>query len=268
MTYNSFMFVGCGNMGGAMLDGWLAAGQPASTFTISDPYREDAPDGVTLVDKLPEKTFDAVLLGIKPHMLGDLADDIAKVIGPETVVFSVLAGTQLETLDEHFPSSAARVRVMPNLAVKIGKAPLALVESGLDEAGRKRATEFFSGIGSCEWLPDESQFDLVTALSGSGPGFVYRFIDALASGAAAQGLDEAQAQRLAVQMVEGAAALAAQSEHSPAELARRVASPGGMTQKGLDVLDENNALKSLVENCLVAARDRGAEMAKEARRKG
>ena len=104
-----------------------------------------------------------------------------------------------------------------------------------------------------------------TALAGCGPGFVYRFIDALAQGAARLGLDPAQAQRLAVATVEGASALAAASPHSPAELARRVASPGGSTQKGLDVLDADDALFRLIKATLVASRDRNAEMAAAAR---
>src|SRR5690606_10675438 len=102
--------------------------------------------------------------------------------------------------------------------------------------------------------------------AGSGPGFVYRFIDALASAAAELGLPREQADRLALAMVEGAAALAAASPHSPAELARRVASPGGMTQQGLDVLDRDEALVRLLVETLRAVRDRGAELAAEARK--
>jgi pyrroline-5-carboxylate reductase len=122
--------------------------------------------------------------------------------------------------------------------------------------------------GAAEWLEAEAQFNLVTALAGSGPGFVYRFIDALARGAQSLGLEADQAERLAVQMVEGAAALAAQSPDSPGTLAARVASPGGMTQAGLDVLDEDGSLERVVTDCLRAARDRGEEMAREAAAKG
>ena len=110
--------------------------------------------------------------------------------------------------------------------------------------------------------------DLVTALTGSGPAFVYRFIDALASGAAALGLPRDQADRLALSMVDGATALATGAEITPGELARRVASPGGTTQKGLDVLDADSALMSLIEATLRAARDRSVEMAAAARAMG
>jgi pyrroline-5-carboxylate reductase len=126
-------------------------------------------------------------------------------------------------------------------------------------------TALMEPLGSPEWLEDESRFDLVTALAGSGPAFVYRFIDALAAGAAQLGLDPAQAQRLALATVEGAAALAAGADAPPGELARRVASPGGTTEAGLAVLDADAALARLVRATLDAAAGRGAELAAAAR---
>ncbi len=119
-------------------------------------------------------------------------------------------------------------------------------------------------LGTPEWF-DEAQFDAVTALAGSGPAFVYRFIDALAQGGAALGLPPEQAQRLALATVEGAGALASASPHSPGELARRVASPGGTTEAGLKVLDAEGAIARLVEATLEAAAVRSAEMARAAR---
>ena len=120
-------------------------------------------------------------------------------------------------------------------------------------------------LGRAEWLVDEGQMDLLTALAGSGPAFVYRFIDALAEAAASLGLAREQADRLALAMVEGATALAASSEHSPGELARRVASPGGTTQAGIDVLDADRRLVHLLEDTLRGARDRSVEMTEQAR---
>ena len=120
-------------------------------------------------------------------------------------------------------------------------------------------------LGTPEWLADEGQLDAVTALAGSGPAFVYRFIDGLAAAGAELGLQPDQARRLALAMVEGASALAAASPDSPAELARKVTSPGGTTAAGLAVLDKDEALARLVEATLRAARDRGAELARAAR---
>ncbi|MFM2301466.1 MAG: hypothetical protein RLZZ84_1202 [Pseudomonadota bacterium] len=266
MTFNSMLIFGCGNMGGAMLAGWLAGGIAPQAFTVVDPFLPEAPAGVRLLRELPATgSFDAVLLGVKPQLLDDVAPVLAPLLGAETVLFSILAGVELDSLAARFGGAGALVRIMPNLAAAIGKSPIALFDRGLDDAGRQAVTALMAPLGTPEWLAAEAEFDLVTALAGCGPGFVYRFIDALAVGAAALGLDPAQAERLAVATVEGAAQLAAASPHSPAELARRVASPGGSTQKGLDVLDADRALLRLIEATLRASRDRNAEMAAAAR---
>lgn len=263
---DSILLVGCGNMGGAMLAGWLAAGLDPSRFTVVDPVLAEAPQGVELLRELPQRQFDAVLVGVKPQILDDVAPSIAALAGSGTTILSLLAGVELASLAARFPEAKGHVRIMPNLAVAIGKAPVALVASGLDEGERDAVTALMLPLGTPEWLAGEELFDLVTALAGSGPAFVYRYIDALASGAAALGLPQDQSQRLALAMVEGASLLAAASPHSPAELARRVASPGGTTQAGLDVLDANGALAALVEDTLRAARDRSGEMARAARK--
>ncbi|AKQ43422.1 pyrroline-5-carboxylate reductase [Aurantiacibacter atlanticus] len=265
MTYESILIVGCGNMAGAMLEGWLAAGLPKARFTVVTPTRESVPGDVELLREVPEgRHFDAVLLGFKPYMLGDIAPILQGVAGADTVVLSVLAGVQLDTLRERFSQARAVVRVMPNLACALGKSPVALAESGLDEAGRDALYAFIEHLGTPAWV-GEDRFDLVTALAGSGPAFVYRFIDALGAAAVRLGLSEDQARELAVAMTEGAATLAARSEHTPGRLADMVASPGGVTRKGMDVLDEDEALTQLMTKTLRAARDRSAEMAKEAR---
>ena len=261
----NILIIGCGNMGGAMLAGWLAGGRDPASFTVVDPQLPTAPAGVSLLRDLPQGQFDALLLGVKPQLLDQVAPAIEQLAGPHTMVLSILAGVELDSLAARFPRARALVRIMPNLAAAIGKSPVALFASGLDADGQAVLTELMAPLGSPEWLEREDQFDLVTALAGSGPAFVYRFIDALASGAAALGLDQGQAQRLALATVEGAASLASASPHSPAELARRVASPGGVTQVGLDVLDADAALFRLIEATLRGARDRSAEMAQAAR---
>lgn len=260
-TIQSVLVVGCGNMGGAMLAGWLAAGFAPARFTVVDPVLPEAPAGVTLLRDLPEGAFDAILLGVKPQLLADVAPSIEALAGPGTVVLSILAGVELVTLGQRFPRAAGVVRIMPNLAAAIGRSPMALAASGLDDAGRAAVASLLDPLGVPEWLADEGLFDAVTALAGSGPAFVYRFIDALAQGAVALGLPEGQAGRLALATVEGAALLAAASPHSPGELARRVASPGGTTQAGLDVLDADAAMARLVAATLDAAARRSAEMA-------
>ena len=258
------LIVGCGNMGGAMLAGWLAGGMAADSLTVVDPLVAEVPEGVTLhrsLDALSAQaqTFATVLLAFKPQQFAEAAPAIAPLANG--LVMSVLAGIDLAALARHFPAASARVRVMPNLAAALGKSPIALA-GDLSADRRAEVTALFAPLGTPEWIGEDA-FDLVTALAGSGPAFVYRFIDALAAGAADLGLERAQADRLALAMVEGAAALAAASPHPPAELARRVASPGGVTQRGIDVLDADAALVRLITATLRAARDRSAAMGRE-----
>lgn len=256
---DSILIVGCGNMGGAMLHGWLAAGYSPHRFTVVDPLLGEAPPGVTLLRDLPDRHFDVVLLGIKPQGFAEVAAALAPRIDRSTLILSILAGIGLSSLVQDLPGARGWVRAMPNLAAALGKSPIALA-GDLAPAEQPGVTALLQPLGVPEWI-DEAQFDLATALVGSGPAFVYRFIDALAAGGAALGFAPEQAERLALAMVEGAAQLARQSSHSPAALARMVASPGGTTEAGLRQLDAEGALDRLVAATLRAARDRGAELA-------
>ncbi len=266
MTFTLLQF-GCGNMGGAMLAGWLAAGFDPAAFTVVDPLLAEAPSGVRLLREAPVDAApaDVVLLGFKPQQLAASAPVIAPQVGEGTLLLSILAGVDCATLRAAFPQAAAIVRVMPNLAAAIGKSPIALYGDAQGPL-RERTEALLAPLGPAEWLVDEDTMDIVTALAGSGPAFVYRFIDALAEGAATLGLPRAQADRLALAMVEGAAALAASAADAPEELARRVASPGGTTAAGLKVLDADQRLAALITATLRAARDRSAELTEAAKK--
>lgn len=244
-----------------MLAGWLAAGEAPSRFAVLDPALPEAPDGVALYRDAAEMpgAHDAVLLGFKPQQLASLAPGL-QALTEGRAVFSLLAGITLDQLAAAFPRAEAHVRVMPNLAARINKSPVILAERALGAPARDAAFALFGALGSAVCLEDEAQFDLVTALAGSGPGFVYRFIDALAGAAIDLGLDRPTADALALATVEGAAALAAASDASPATLADRVASPGGMTREGLNVLDDGAALRRLLTDTLAATRDKGAAL--------
>jgi pyrroline-5-carboxylate reductase len=203
-------------------------------------------------------------------MIGELAPALAPHT-KGTTLFSMLAGVELATLVRLFPKANGHVRIMPNLAAAIGKSPICLVgrfpqENEPDSYTRtpldELVTALMEPLGTPLWI-EESLFDAVTALTGSGPAFVYRFIDALAGAASGLGMDEGQARALAVAMTEGAALLAASSPLAPGELADRVASPGGTTRAGLDVLDKNGALAGLMADTLRAASERSAEMARD-----
>ena len=255
------LIFGCGNMGRAMLDGWLRGGLDPACFVVVDPHARDLPSGVLHIEdsnKLEQK-FATAVLAVKPQLFGETASDIQRLLKPDALVFSILAGTRQATLGAALPERNI-IRLMPNLAAAIGKSPMGMFTSAL--LNRAEIEQLVSPLGTSFWLASEDQMDAVTALAGSGPAFVYRFIDALAQAGAELGLDATTALGLATYMVEGAALLAARSDDSPDELARRVTSPGGTTAAGLSVLDDADALKSLVLATLTAARDRGAELAK------
>ncbi len=254
----SIWLVGCGNMGGAMLRRWVASGIDPVTITVIDPYAPRVPEGVTLLAEAPGGSPHVLVLAVKPQQLGTLPAFSAGTL------ISILAGVEEATLAARFAAGSV-IRAMPNLPVGIGKGVVALHTSSKDAAARAAAETLMAPLGLVEWIAGETLFDAVTALSGCGPGFVYRFIDALAEAGAALGLPADQAHRLAIATVEGSAMLAAEASEPPSVLADRVASPGGSTREGLDVLDRGDALKALLRETLAASARRNAEMAAEAR---
>lgn len=263
--FDRILLFGCGNMGGAMLAGWLASGLDPARFTVVDPAPRDLPPGVSQHSTIPSgKTFDIIQIAVKPQNLDEVSPAIEPALGPDTVALSLMAGVELATLASRFPRARGRVRVMPNLSAALGKSPIALAAEGLEPGLRGEVLELMRPLGTPEWIA-EAQFDLVTALAGSGPAFVYRFIDALAAGAAGLGLPADQAQRLALATVEGSGLLAAAAEIGPGALAEQVASPGGSTRRGLDVLDADDALARLLAETIAAATRRNAELAAAAR---
>ena len=257
---------GCGNMGGAMLRRWLAKGLDPARVTVIDPAPASISD-VCWQEKAPRQGSPALLvLGVKPQMLDTIAPDFALHVGADTLVVSMLAGVELGSLHARFPEAQAIVRVMPNLASAIGKGVTAVYARELVRETVKSVESLLKPLGQTEWLTDENHFHAFTALGGSGPAYVYRFIAALAGAGATLGLPEAQAMRVATAMVEGAGAVAAASDSDPAELARQVTSPGGTTAAGLDILDGNGVLPGLIRDTLRAAAQRSAELADIAKR--
>jgi pyrroline-5-carboxylate reductase len=256
---------GCGNMGRAMLDGWLAGGMDPKAFVVIDPYVQNLPEGVHHYSSAQAagQQFGTVLLGVKPQMLGDLASDIESIAAPNAIILSLLAGIVTETLAMRFPGRHI-VRIMPNLAVAMGKAPIG-IWSETKAPYEAPINALLSPLGSPIWLTAEEDMNNFTALAGCGPAFVYRFIDALAKAGADLGLNPDQADAIAMAMIDGAVALAKASSDSPAVLAAKVASPGGMTAEGLSILDKDDALLRLLETTLKAARDKGMELAESAK---
>ena len=256
--------IGAGHMGGAMLRGWLGSGIAASEIAVVDPLLSSIPDGVALHTELPEGGApDIVVLAIKPQQLGALSEAYRERMKAPRLLLSVLAGVETGTLASSFGARSV-IRAMPNLPAAIGEGATVLYCS--DTGIRTEAEALMAPLGAVEWVGEEGLFHAVTALSGSGPGYVFRFIDALAEAGVALGLPADLAGRLAIATVRGSAIMAGQSDATPAVLADRVASPGGTTREGLNVLDGNGAVKALVARTLEAAARRSAELAEAARR--
>ena len=259
--------VGAGHMGGAMLRRWLAAGLSPAEVTVVSPNGRPMPDGVRVLRAIPdvcEGDYDLILLALKPQQLASLRD--GPLAGHRSrLLVSILAGVEVATLAPLCPAATV-VRVMPNLPVAIGAGVIALHAADAGTAARDEVAALMAPLGLVEWIADEAQFDDVTALAGCGPAFLFRFADALAAAGASLGLPQDQAARLALATIRGAAEMAAQADVGPAVLADRVASPGGSTRQGLDVLDRADGLAPLLRETLAAAAARNREMAAAARR--
>ena len=260
-------FVGCGHMGSAMLEGWIASGVDPDHISVVRPSGRDVGHGIRVLADFPEDEVPAiVLLAMKPHQLDLVAPRLAPILDPNSLLVSILAGVELASLRERFAAPSTIVKAMPNLPVRLGKGVVALHSDSADKAARGIVTGLMAALGHAEWFDEEELFQLAGVLTGAGPAFLFRFLEALGAAAESLGLPRDQAARLAAAMVEGAAALAAASPLPPDALAQQVASPGGTTQAGLAVLDEDRALVDLVVRTLEASRRRSLEMAAEARR--
>jgi len=262
-----FWLVGCGNMAGAMLERWLACGIDRSRVTVIRPSGTPVGEGVRVLTAFPKDEVPAlVILGTKPQKLDEYSAVLSAILDPHSVLVSILAGIELASLRERFPAPFTVVKAMPNTPVKLGKGVTNLFSDSTDQDSRGLVEALMLSLGAVEWFDDELQFQAAGILTGAGPAFLFRFIDALAEAGAAIGLPPDQSARLACAMVDGAGSLAACDGETPAALAERVASPGGTTRAGLKVLDEDQALEALVRLTLKAGLARSREMAREARR--
>ncbi|MBZ6078188.1 pyrroline-5-carboxylate reductase [Microvirga puerhi] len=265
---SSLILIGAGKMGGAMLEGWLAEGMPPKGVAIIDPRPSEemirlcADRGIALNPQRPEKP-EVLVLAVKPQMLDEAAKELDALVGPQTLIVSILAGKTIGDLRKRLPASRAVVRAMPNLPASIGRgATGAAASEGVSEPQRLVADSLLKSVGIVEWLPSEDLIDAVTAVSGSGPAYVFHLVECLAEAGIAAGLPEDLAQRLARATVTGAGELLFQSDLSPETLRQNVTSPGGTTAAGLQVLMANpGGLKALMRETVAAAKKRAEELA-------
>jgi pyrroline-5-carboxylate reductase len=259
-------FVGCGNMGGAILDGWRMGGLDLSPVTVIRPSGKPVA-GARVVRSYSEAGPPPalVVLGFKPQKLDEIAAELRRFLGARTVVVSLLAGVEAASLRQRFPGVAAIVRAMPNLPVAVRRGITGLYSPDADQQTKDLLNNLFAALGFAMWMADEAKLAALGSLAGAGPAYVARFVAALTKAGQKRGLSEEIASVIALETVLGTAWMAATRGEDMASIARRVASPKGTTEAGLKVLDGYEALDLLVASTIEAAANRGAELAQEAR---
>lgn len=258
--------VGCGNMGGAIVEGWRAAGFDLSGLTVIRPSGHGGDEVRTVTAPADAGAAPKiVILAMKPQQLDAVARELRPLLSAKTVLVSILAGVESASLRERFPGVAAVVRAMPNLPVAIRRGVIALFSADASDAQRQLVAELFQPLGFAPWVNEEASLAAIGSVAGAGPAYVARFIAALARAGEQRGLSAEMAGIAALETVLGTAWLAASTKWDMAELARRVASPKGTTEAGLAVLDRDSVLDELVAVTIAAAARRGAELAEDAK---
>ncbi|WP_413874183.1 pyrroline-5-carboxylate reductase [Albidovulum sp.] len=257
------VLLGCGKMGSAMLAGWLKGGLPATGVWVREPHPSDwlKARGLHLNEALPDAPA-IVLVAVKPQMMAEALPALASLGGGRTLFLSVAAGTIIAQFEAVLGPATPIVRAMPNTPAAIGRGITAIVGNAqATEAHLRLAEALLSAVGQVVRLEGEHQMDAVTAVSGSGPAYVFHLIETLAAAGAAEGLPAALAMRLAKATVAGAGALAEAADEDPAQLRVNVTSPGGTTAAALAVLmDEGRGFPALLREAVHRAAERGREL--------
>ena len=259
-------FVGCGNMGGAILDGWRTGGLDLSPVTVIRPSGKPV-EGTRVVTSVVEAGAPpkVVVLAFKPQKLDEVAPELRRFISAKTTIFSLLAGVEAASLRQRFPGVGAIVRAMTNLPVAVRRGVTGLYSPDADGQVQEELNNLFSALGFAMWMADEHKLAALGAVAGAGPAYVARFVAALAKAGVKCGLTQEIASTLALETVLGTAWMAVTAGESMDSVAKRVASPNGTTEAGLAVLDHDYVLDQLVALTIDAAARRGAELAEEAK---
>jgi pyrroline-5-carboxylate reductase len=252
-----------------MLQGWIARGD--MEFHVVEPAdalrtraQQTGASVWTAADELPaDLEPELIFLAVKPQVMGEVAPHYQRFAGGPATFVSVAAGVTIATLSALLPGATPIIRCMPNTPASIGRGMMVSTANDLVSDDAKRlATELLAASGETAWIGDEALMDAVTAISGSGPAYVFHFIECLTAAGVHLGLPHDLAGQLALQTIAGAGALAARSDTPPATLREQVTSPGGTTAAALGVLMGDQALEKLMIEAAVAARDRGVELGK------
>jgi len=265
----TLVLVGCGQMGQAMLRGWLARGA-AARFVVVEPAGAPAAlaDSANVAwhraaDEVPAGLApDAIVFAVKPQVIDDVLPPYRRWVRPGTLFLSIAAGKTIGGIARQLGDGAAIVRCMPNTPAAIGRAITVACPNPQVSVGQRRLCDaLLAAIGDSTWVEDEALMDAVTAVSGSGPAYVFLLIEALAAAGVRVGLPPDLALLLARETVAGAGELARQSSETPARLRENVSSPGGTTLAALDILMAKNGLPDLLERAIAAATARSRELA-------
>jgi pyrroline-5-carboxylate reductase len=259
--------VGAGKMGGALLEGWLRFGLDPKYLAVLEP--QPAPQisalqqrGVRINPDIATLTnIDAIVVAVKPQIAGEALPALASMIGPSTVVVSIMAGRTLRSISDALKHPCAVVRAMPNTPAAIGRGITVAVAQNTDAAQRDLAHRLLSATGTVEWVDDEGLMDAVTAVSGSGPAYVFLLAEAMAEAGVAAGLPPSLAARLARETVAGSGELLHRDTRDAAVLRQNVTSPGGTTAAALEVLMGKDGLAALMKTAVAAATRRSRELA-------
>lgn len=262
------LLVGCGKMGGAMLSGWIEQGADPGDITVIEPHAEAAAaareaHGVRVLEQPAAGEAPAVIVfAVKPQTLPDMASAYAPVAGGGAVTLSIAAGRPIGFFEAALGEHAAIVRSMPNTPAAVGRGiTAACANARVDETQRALCQRLLSAIGEVVWVEDESLIDAVTAVSGSGPAYVFLLIECMTEAGIAEGLPPDIAARLARATVAGSGELARLSHEDAAQLRVNVTSPGGTTEAALGVLMADDGMAALMKRAIAAAARRSRDLA-------
>jgi pyrroline-5-carboxylate reductase len=260
--------IGTGNMGGAMLSGLLASGFDAGNVTAIDPSPPPAMadmlarHGIAAVSAAPQGArFDVALFAVKPQIMDKVLEANRSIAAGGAVILSVAAGKTVAGIEKALGRECAVVRTMPNTPALIGRGiTAAYANSRVGAVQRAQVERVLKAAGSLEWVGEESLIDAVTAVSGSGPAYVFHLVECMAKAGEREGLPPALAMRLARETVAGAGELMMRASDSAEQLRRNVTSPNGTTAAALDVLMGGGAMEELLARAIAAARKRAQEL--------
>lgn len=263
----TLVLVGAGKMGTAMLDGWLARGLNPKKIIVIEPQpvkavKALARRGVKLNPKDKVGVASAIVIAVKPQSAPEAVPPLARYIDKTTLVLSIMAGRTIGFLEKSLPTGTSIVRAMPNTPAAIGRGiSVAVTNARISMRQRKQASDLLAAIGKVEWVDDEALMDAVTALSGSGPAYIFLLAECMARAGVAAGLPKELATRLARETVAGSAELLHRSDLDAATLRQNVTSPGGTTAAALEVLMGPGGFDQLLTQAIAAATRRSRDLA-------